>query len=265
MERLLVMRLEAVGCAAEAWLNGLPLLRVGPSARVLSLPVHEFTLAGANELDLLIAPPPPGVDSAAPQPVMSDSPAMASLRLLLPRVGSVAHPSSARTLAQLDWVAPTDEVYEAPLRLQQRADLPIGFPRWRWLDAPVIELTPERRAEVLAYLQKIVIALAKGNPEPLVQASRLRLESLALAYQRKLADEVGRMRLQVQQAHAAMPLRPTLPTPDSLWLRPVAQGRLLECLGRDGLPALRCPHLGGGLLTWPLRLGFIDGVCYGLA
>lgn len=265
MERLLVLRLEALGCSAEAVLNGVPLARVGPGCRVQTLPVHEFTLAGTNEVELVIAPPPPGGAVAAPQAVLSDGQAMASLRLLLPRVGSVAHPASARTLAQLDWVVPAEEVYETPVQLHQRLELPIGFPRWRWLDAPVIELTPDLKKELVAYLLHIALGLAKGNPEPLIQASRLRLESVASAYQRKLADEVGRLRVQVQQLHAAMPLRPVLPALDTLWLRPVAQGRLLECLGRDGLPALRSPHLGAGLVTWPLRLGLIEGVFYGLA
>jgi hypothetical protein len=265
MERLLVLRLEAVGCTAEALLNGMPLARVGAGCRVLTVPVHEFTLAGSNELELVVAPPAPGGLAAVPQAVLSDGQAMASLRLLLPRVGSTAHPASARTLAQLDWVVPADELYETPVLLHQRVDLPIGFPRWRWLDAPVIDVTPDLKHALVAYLLKIAVGLAKGNPESLVQASRLRLESIAQAYQRNLADEVGRLRLYVQQAHAVLPLRPVLPALDTLWLRPVAQGRLLECLGMDGLPALRCPRPGGGLITWPLRVGLIDGMFYGLA
>ena len=40
MERLLVLRLESSGCSAEAVINGVPLVRVGGSQSVATLPVH---------------------------------------------------------------------------------------------------------------------------------------------------------------------------------------------------------------------------------
>ena len=259
MDRLLVMRLESSGVAAEAVFNGVPLLRVGGTRSVAAVPVHEYTLAGANALELVVQPGPPG---AEPEPQLSEGKAWASLRLLLPRVGSVAHPESARTLAQLDWGPPADEVYETPLSLQAGVELPISFPRWRWLDAPPIEETPALKKDVAAYLLPIALGLARGNPEPFVQASRLRLEDLAAAYQRKLADEVGRLRVHLQGLHAEAPLKPVLPAPAKLQLRPVAGGRLLECLGGDGRPFLHSVRPGGERVEWPLRLAAVDGRFY---
>jgi len=141
MDRLLVLRIEASGCRAEAVFNGIPLARVDGQQSVAMLPIHEFTLAGANELELVVEPGAPGAP-VAPEPGLSDGKAWASLRLLLPRVGSVAHPASARTLAQIDWAPPADELYETPLSLRRSVELPISFPRWRWLDAPVIADSP---------------------------------------------------------------------------------------------------------------------------
>jgi hypothetical protein len=261
MDRLLVLRLEAQGCQAEAVFNGVPLVRVGGSQAVATVPVHEFTLAGANQIELVVQPGPPGAVPAS-EPQLSDGHAWASLRLLLPRVGSVAHPASARTLAQMDWAPPADEVYETPLSLRQSVELPISFPRWRWLDAPAIPDSPTLKAEVATYLRDIAVGLARGNPEPLIQASRLRLEDLALAYQRNLADDVARLRTHVQQLHAALPLKPTLPAAAKLLLRPVAGGRLLECLSPDGSPLLQSPAAGGGQVSWPIRLAAIEGRFY---
>lgn len=255
MERLLVLRLESSGVAAEAVFNGVPLLRVAATQTVATVAVHEFTFHGANEVELVVQP-------GAAEPQLSDGQAWASLRLLLPRVGSVAHPASARTLAQIDWAPPADEVYEAPVSLQRSVELPIAFPRWRWLDAPVIPDSPTLKRDVAAYLLDAAVGLARGNPEPLIQASRLRLEDLASAYQRNLADDVGRLRLQVQQLHAAAPLKPVLPAPAKLVLRPVAGGRLLECLAGDGSPFLQSPVAGGGTVAWPVRLAAIDGRFY---
>ena len=264
MERLLVLRLEAVGCHAEAVFNGVPLARVSAAQTLLTLPVHEFTLAGGNEIELIINPAPPGslVPAATPAVHLSDGKLAASLRLLLPRVGSPAHPASARTLAQLDWAPSADEVYPSPTSLRERVELPISFPRWRWLDAPVLAESPALKAELAAYLLEIALGLARGNAEPLIQAQRLRLEELALAYQRPLADDVSRLRAHLQQLHAAEPLKPLLPCSANLLLRPVAGGRLIECLGLDGTPLLHSPRAGGGRVAWPLRVAAVEGKFY---
>ncbi len=261
MDRLLVLRLEAVGCSAEAALNGVPLVRVGGARSVATLPVHEFIMLGANDLELHVNPGPPGA-TAEPEPQFSDGRAWASLRLLLPRVGGVAHPDSARTLAQIDWAPAADEVFEAPTSQLKRFDLPIALPRWRWLDAPVIAESPSLKRDIAAYLLPIAVGLAKGDPEPLIQAQRLRLEELALAYGRNLADDVGRLRVQVQQLHAALPLKPVLPSAAKLLLRPVAGGRLLECLKPDGTPLLQSPSAEGGCVAWPLRVAAVEGRFY---
>jgi len=108
----------------------------------------------------------------------------------------------------------------------------------------------------------MAIALTRGNPEPFIQATRLRLEDLAQAYQRNLADDVARLRSQLLQLHAAQPLKPTLPATAKLLLRPVAGGRLLECLAGDGSPLMQSPVAGGGRIAWPMRLAAIDGRFY---
>ncbi len=261
MERLLVLRLESIGVVAEALLNGVPLARTSAARHVVTLPIHEYTKAGGNELELVIEPPPPGA-TAAPEPRISDGKCGASVQLLLPRVGQVAHPDNARTLARIDWAPPLDEVTELPATLRQLADLKISFPRWRWLDAPVVAQPSDVLGAAATYLQGLVLGLQRGDPEPLVLASRMRLEELAQAYQRSLADDVGRLRLQMQQWHAKKPLKPAMPKADTLRLRPLAGGRLLECLGPDGGPALHSELADGGRVEWPVRLALIEGRFY---
>jgi hypothetical protein len=260
MERLLVLRLEAVACSAEALLNGVPLARVDAARPARTLPVHEFTLAGANELELIVQPALPGAPEVT-APHLSDGKAWAGVRLLLPRVGQVAHPSNARTLAQIDWAVPDGEVYESPLHLLQTVDLKIAFPRWRWLDVPpsddgVVDAAKPQAAQLL---QRLAVSLARGDPDPFLKAARLRFEELALAYQRNLADEAGRWRLLVKALVAAGPFKPELVSLASLQLRKVAGGRLLECLAADGQPALRGVGADGARRHWPLRVASIEG------
>lgn len=269
MDRLLVVRLEALGVGAEVRLNGVPVARVAPAADgrprlpvVQTAPVHEYTLAGGNELELVVEPPAPGDEAQPPQPRLGDGARAASVRLLLPRLGQRAHPEFARTLAQLDWAAPRAELYQAPTRLRQAVALPINFPRWRWLDVPAVTDAAPLRPAAAQYLQAIALGLARGDPEPFVQAARLRFEELAEAYQQPLADEVGRFRAAVQRWHARQPLAPALPSAETLRLRPLADGRLLECLAADGSPALASPLADGGRIAWPMRLAAIEGRLY---
>ncbi|MCC6852567.1 MAG: hypothetical protein IT502_09695 [Rubrivivax sp.] len=269
MDRLLVVRLETLGVAAEARLNGVPVARVAPAAAaaprlpaVRTVPVHEYTLAGDNELELVVEPPAPGGEEQPPQPRLGDGAGAASARLLLPRLGQRAHPEFARTLAQLEWAAPRAEIYQAPTRLRQSVALPINFPRWRWLDVPAVADATALLPAAAQYLQTIALGLAHGDPEPFVQATRLRFEELAAAYQQPLADEVGRFRAAVQRWHARQPLVPTLPGAQTLRLRPLAGGRLLECLAADGSPALASMLAEGGRIAWPMRLAAIEGRLY---
>ena len=264
MERLLVLRLECIGVTAEAVLNGIPVARIKASpeaSSTITMPIHEYTIAGGNQIELIIEPPPPG-RTGAPKPLLSNGRRGASLRLLLPRIGQVAHPSNARQLGELDWAPHADEVNEIPLTLQRTVELPIGFPRWRWLDAPVIDNPQALLEPVAAYVQDLALGLARGDPEPLVQAARLRLEDLAQAYQQDLADTASRWRAQIRQLHDRQPLEPTMPAADTLLLRPVAGGRLLECLDPAGAPVLRSPVADGGQMSWPIRLAVIDGKFY---
>lgn len=261
MERLLVLRLEGGGVAAEAVLNGVPLGRIGAGAPPLTLPIHEYTLAGANQLEVVIEPGQPGVNAPV-QPRIGDGSSWACLRLLLPRAGHRAHPEFARTLAQIDWAAPKGELLELPAHVRRTIDLPIQFPRWRWLDAPLAGEPRDWLPAAATLLQRIALGLARGDPEPFVQAARLRFEELAAAYQRPLADEVGRFRAAVQGWHARQPLEPTLPNVESLRLLPVAGGRLLECLDPTGAPALASPLADGARVRWPMRLAAIEERLY---
>lgn len=265
MERLLILRLECSGCRVEALLNGVPIVTAaaapGAAPAVRSAPVHEYTLEGANELELQVEPALPGAAPAPPEPRLADGRAWAHLRLLLPRSGTLAHPERARMLASIEWAPAATEVYEAPLVLRSRIALPIAFPRWRWLDVAPVPESPGLASAVAAYLLPLALGLARGDAEPLVLASRLRLEELALAYQRPLADEVGRLRRYVQTLHARQPLAPPLPSARTLLLRRIAAGRLVECLGADGRPWLRSP-VAGGSVDFPLRLAQIEGRFY---
>ena len=260
MERLLMLELAAGGCAVEVHLNGMPLAALGPTGGSTSLAVHEYTLAGRNELTLVVGPSAPGL-TAPSQPRVAIGPTWARARLVLVRQGQSPADPAARVLGIAEWATTEGRSYDAPSAHKREVELPVNFPRWRWLDAPPIELGVPVRRVILEFLQQLAVELGRGNPEPLIAASKLRFDELAIAYQGDVNIEVQRFRDQVQGLYAAKALKVLPPVADELVLRPLVDGRLIECLASTGGPALRTrndvPELGEQ--AWPIRLAVVEG------
>jgi hypothetical protein len=264
-ERLLVLTLDVAECEAEACLNGMPVARADPGRPRIVLPVHEYTLSGANRLELVVWPAPAIPAGPAPElarePLVATGRACASARLLLPRVGNPAHESSARTLGQLEWAPAAGTSFLPPLTLRQEIQLPVSFPRWRWLDAPAIVDPQALASQARAYLQPLADGLAAGDPEPFLAAVRLRTEEVAAAYQQDPREATARLRQHLVAVHEAGHLR-WLPV-DTLVLRPVAGARLLECLSAEGRPALSTEAGDDGrILALPLRMAVVESRFY---
>jgi hypothetical protein len=266
IERLLVLKLDAVDCEAEAWLNGIPLARAHPGRPRVLLPVHEYTMTGDNQLALMVWPYPATMppDKAPPQQrVIANGRCSAHVRLLLPRTGKLADEGHARTLGQIDWAPDAGQAHVAPLPLDQTLNLPINFPRWRWLDAPAIDDGPALQALVAEQTAQWASQLSQGQPEAFLAALRLRVEEVAAAYQRDARSELDRLRSHLIELAEARRLDWLPLEPAALVLRRVARGRLFECLRTDGTPWLSTkPDADGRQLAWPMRLTAVEGRLY---
>ena len=261
MERVLMLMLEAVGCAAEARLNGMPVASLGAGGGRATVAVHEYTMSGRNQLALSIGAA--AVAQQAPQPRIATAAVWARARLMLVRQGDSPADERARELAVLDWSAAEGSSYETPALRQSEVDLPVAFQRWRWLDAPPIELTPGVQRQVLEFVQQLALEFGRGNPEPWLAAARLRFEELALAYQRPVAEAVQRFREQLQALHVAKALKIVPPSADELVLRPLVEGRLIDCVSPLGAPVLRTQNDAPlANHAWPIRLAMVEGKIY---
>lgn len=255
----MVLRLQAQGCAAEAWMNGLPVARVTADAPDACVPVHEAALAGPNRLELRVAAPPGGGTGSQPAPHAM----VARAQLLLPRIGATVDESAARVLAAVDWSCAAGDDVSLPLSRTRDADLPIRLPRWRWVDAPVVEPTPALRLAAHAFVSGLARDLGRGQTESFIAATRLRTEEVALAYQRSPESETTRLREWLEQLYASSALVWPPLAPEDFELRRIADGRLLECLRGDGRAALTTvPDEGGGCVVLPLKLSWVEGRFY---
>lgn len=262
MDRLFVIKLTGVGCTAEAWLNGLPMARVTPLAPQAVVPAHEAALAGSNRLELVVGPDS-GAASAAALLQTAPHAMSAQVHLLLPRVGSAIDEAQARSLAQLEWSCAAGEPLALPARQLLEADLPLRFPRWRWLDAPVVHTTPALAQQAHGFVSGLARDLARGQTESFMTATRLRTEELAVAYQRSPESEQARLREWLEQMHTSSRLMWQPLSAEEMQLRPLANSRLLECLGGDGRAALTTmPDKAGNTLALPLRVSVVEGRFY---
>jgi len=258
MDRLMCVQLQSSGPAVELAINGLPVLRLPPGAPPRCLPVHEYLLAGTNRLSLTVGPSPVSLEHLPGQPQLADKGQAAQARLLLLRQGHTPEAQGARELAVLNWAAAEGEAWTAPTQVQQNVELPVAFPRWRWLDAPVMTPSPALTATVLAWLQRLAFELSKGRPEGLLTSSRLRLEELTLAYQWPIGYAADRLKAELQTQFETGALAALqVPKPNDLVLRPVAGSRLLDCLTPLGEPILQLPTA-----HWPLRVAVVEGNVY---
>lgn len=266
MDRLMCLQIDSSGEAVEALVNGMPVARLPAGGGSRCVTVHEYLLAGQNRIALTVAPPPLVQPAAPRQPRLATTDTGVRARLMLLRQGKRAD-DDARVLGEVSWSVAEGSSFDAPASVEKTLELPLTFARWRWLDAPVITLGPAERQLVLGFLQRLAFDLSRGNPDPLINASLLKFEELAQAYQWPAEQAQARLRAQVQQLHEAKALKALVP-PDveGLLLRPVAGGRLIDCLTPLGTPVLTLPPDGPTAATqaWPLRLALVEGKAYAL-
>lgn len=269
MDRLMCLHVQTSGEPVEALVNGVPVLSLPAGAGSQSVTVHEYLQNGSNRISLAVAPPPVALAVAAPnapaQPRLASRAAHARARLVLLRQGKSLADEAVRVLAEVNWAVEEGASFEAPTLQHQDLELPVAFPRWRWLDAPVLNPSPQDRQTVLATLQRIAFDLSRGNPDSFLAACRLKLEEVDQAYQRPAGHGAAALREQVQalwKAGALETLQP--PTVETLLPRLVAGGRLLECLNPMGAPVLGSQNddVTLGNIAWPLRLTLIEGKVY---
>lgn len=271
MDRLMMLHVQSKGAAVEVLLNDMPVITLPPEGGTATQAVHEHCLAGRNRLAMRVGPLQP--EGVKPQPVVTRGDIAVHTVLALVHKGQAPTDTEARVLSRMSWQPAPNERVDWPFTFHQDVSLPVNFPRWRWLDAPAVDLDDARQTQVLMLLQDLALDLQLGSPDRLLDLARLRSEELAVAYQSNTLDWQQAIRNDVQRLFEAGALATVAPPQaGDLALRVIADGRLIDCVGTDGAPALRSQPMAldpadPKALTqafWPLRLACVEGKLYAL-
>jgi hypothetical protein len=231
--------LHVEGCAAELYLNGIPLRRSRASDRPgASLPVHPYLVPGVNELEVLVEPgPTPSRAREAATPRLA---AGASVHARLVRhAGQLTHPDAGERIAELTWraAAAAPELFPQSLRVQATLDPPAG--RWSWQDAPPLVLDASTHAEITSVLAAVAGAFERGDPSPVIDLLRVRFADGIRAYPgggpaSLKAETASYIRRAANEGWGVRRLDPAQHD-----FRLCAAGRLVELVDRDWQPSLR--------------------------
>lgn len=256
--------IEVEGCRAEIAVNGFPVAMVAPPAPLAAcVPVQQFLLEGSNAIELLLEPGRRPTIARSDKRELERPGASAVARLV--RLPDGVWPKNAdggiagEMLCETAWKA-EENPSEFPQSLEARVVVPEAKARWRWQDAPELELNDALIDEARGVLDQIVDVVERGDGAEYNRIVELSLGDWVRAYpvwtEVKLAQEHERF---VEHYRSGDDPVAQLRRQQHDF-RLVAGGRVLSCVDRDYVASLRLRDPDDGTpVPQPLFLARIDG------
>jgi len=258
-DSILHYELKLKDCAAELWLNGIPVRRMDSREQnFASAPALTFLVSGRNVLEMVVFPGiPPSRAREAPSPRQVPASASAWGRVARLDVGGITGDEQAPALAELRYRAADrpDELY--PWTPRAEFEFQTGLQPWVWQRAELINLARDRTA-IVETIRVVHQAFAVGDPAPILQRSGIYLEEEARALPfRPAADLADRMRRDIaQNAGRTSWVAPLIE--EEFDLRVCAGNRLVECISKRGKSLIdTLPQPDGSIYPFPMFLGRI--------
>lgn len=259
----------AEGCDAEFLVNDIPVIRRGDGEGLGKLyhgACNDLLVDGENEITAIARPGPTPTTRLDGHALRRERLALEGVRITCKLVkyleGMVSGGPDGQVLAAVEWESQDDgQPTWWPLSLSACADLGPMYGRWGWEDAERLTLDDTTRAEVLAVLAELRGSLHGKQLDPFVRLSRPRLDDLSKAYQLRPGEKENEVR-RVAELDFGKDWWGMEPLDEAaLDLRLCARGRLVDCVSRDGEPALReLPQPPADLRgAWEMKLAKLQG------
>lgn len=259
--------LAVKGCRARLYLNDIPVMNLGPTGTVVQrVAAEQLLIPGRNRLELLVEPGVTPSTARSGRQILTakdlgpEPRAVASLvRFKLDvRPGAMdVEPSiePPEEIAAVSWQWPSLSLDDSsgavafPETHATELDLGAGLGRWRWQDAPILELDDGLRAEANEFLDEFSEAFRAARYDVLWELSRQQNEDIQVCYP-GLTEEFLRSDLARVVEFYRRSLDPIVPRdPEDADYHLVGRGRLLHVVCGDYSAAfkLRDPDDGSAV------------------
>lgn len=247
-DTVIMAQLEVKGCAAELYLNGVPLIRLTPETMGgENRAVQQWLTRGDNTVELLVEPGPTPREARTARREIEKKEMSAVARLIKFKEGADGSAASGTVLAEalFDWHAERPGAPPWPARMtfphSASASTTLGsaFGPWAWESYPAMVLDDALVAEARALLDELDTAVRGGHADRIWQLTELSMRDTIKAYpalnEGFLRADITEM-LQVFGA-SGDPTSPRDPAKQNFRL--VGHGRLLELVDEDFRPSFQ--------------------------
>ena len=210
--------------SGELRVNDIPIYRttIEDGIRTFAIPIHEYLVDGENTIKLIAIPPDPEAPGAFE----------AQARVARFREGEFLNFEEGEGFAHVVW--------EPSLGLRPIAQrFAMDWPhRWVWESAPEIALDESVRSVLDDFVAEMHAAYLARDPEPILARMAIMLKETADAYPPPMeAGDGAELREGFARDWPVWSAVPFAPHPENYRL--AADGRLVECVGPDGLALIR--------------------------
>lgn len=253
MDKSLLLRACVQGQDALLMLNGMVLGKL-TAGQELRLPVHEYIQSGENRIQV------EAVSTAVQTRTTQLSACNVDAQVLV-EIQKDRGPGSfvnANVLFRLQGSVLRGQRFNKNRVLDARVDLPVSFPRWRYLDVMQSPADADDQERVQDFLLNLLTLFQGQKVSALLPYFSVRNREVAAAYGLDLQQVHSTFAGHLEQMCTHCTLSDNALDPTQWLVRPVRQSSIYALLNSEHQPLLQFNANQGGMLhQWPMHVGVL--------
>lgn len=259
MATITYLQLYVQHCRVEALVNDIVVQRQNEKDIVtFSRPVHPYLIDGENILALNVRP----ASGDAFDPT-----ARVHLRIANFEEGDDLALDGGDLLSEI--VFDVGQFQDCPSKLffsQSSRFFLSSSEVWAWQKAGILALNDNTIASLNQFVELIHRGVQEKNPKNIIAASLLFMQDQATCYPAESVEMLRKKLITFISGQDGDRVRLLIPLDvKNMGYRLAAGGRLVECIGKDGLPLIRTetsdidiPYNDDNYMGFPMHVGFLD-------
>ncbi|MCE2744658.1 MAG: hypothetical protein LW710_01970 [Burkholderiales bacterium] len=255
MDKTLLLRACVHGQDALLGLNGMVLAKLY-QGRELLLPIHEYVQSGENRIQVILLPST--LENSGNSLLMQDCQASVSVELQKDRGPDLLVQPSV--LFELNASALRGQRLRKSRLLDSIVDLPVSFPRWRYLDVLPSSSGTNDSALIEDFLLSILAQFQAGKVSALLPFFTTRNRELATAYGLDPQVVLGNFTSHLKHLCAHSEILESALDPENWRIQCIRNSPVHAVLGKLHEPLLqwKCSHTGT-TFQLPMHVGVLGG------